>query len=229
MASSTHDSLPLRARKAAYTRLALMDAVVARLGDGPLDAVNVRACCAEVGVSAPTFFNYFGDKAGALVFYVYLWSIEAQWHLERATSARTGLQELFDLTAERVRESPGVLPEVITAQLRAGAVRSASDRPQLAPPTVADLRLRFPDLSGIDTLAPVGIDRLFAAAIDRAVVGGELPATTDAELAQRLLLSLFFGAAASMRDPGAVADTLSRGLDLLWRGLSDPSSTRGTR
>lgn len=219
--SASFEALPLRARKAAQTRLALMDAVVARLATGPLDAVSLRACCAEVGVSDPTFFNYFGEKAGALVFFVALWSVEQQWHLARAPSARAGLQGLFDRTAESVRRAPFLMPEIITHQLRIATPHPGA-KPPPAPPTQADKLLRFPTLPGAEALSPLGVQDLFAATLDRARRAGELPPGTDLALANRLLLSLFFGAAASIPDAAAVADTLSRGLDLIWRGLSEP-------
>lgn len=220
--SSAFDALPLRERKAARTRLALLDAVLARLAEGPLSTVNVKRVCAEVGVSEPTYFNYFGSKAGALVFHVYLWSVEAQWRLARAESARAGLQELFDRTAEGLREVPWLMPEIIVWQIRAMGTTAAPSKPTLPPPTVADKLLRLPELEGVEQIQPLGVRQIFQVTLARAVAEGELPADTDLDLAERLLLSLFFGAAACQGPADRVADTLSRGLELTWRSLSEP-------
>jgi len=216
------DALPLRARKAARTRLALLDAVLIRLADGPMDTVNVTEICRDVGVSQPTFFNYFGTKPGTLVFYVQLWSLEVQWHMERAASGREALQTLFDRTADAIRATRWVMPEIIIHQIRAaGDPSSLTKGKQVGPPTVADKLLRFPNHADIAELSPRGVHLLMADALERAVRGGELPPTVDRDLAIRLLTSLFFGAAASSPDADRAADTLSNGLALLWAGLAE--------
>jgi AcrR family transcriptional regulator len=189
-----------------------------RLATAPLSEVNVAEVCAEVGVSAPTFFNYFSAKTGALVFYVYLWSVEMQWHMDRATSGRRALEVLFDRTAKSIRKTPWLMPEIIVHQIRS-APAQAKPEPALPPPSVADKLIRFPRLAGIEELQPLGIQTLVDKALLRAVDDAELPSSIDLELANRLLVSLFFGAAASQRNPKIVADTLSRGLELILDGL----------
>lgn len=220
----TLDALPLRARKAARTRLALLDAVLARLVHGPLSTVSVAEVCAEVGVSQPTFFNYFGTKSGVLVFYVYLWSIEMQWRMGRAGSGRDSIQLVFDRSAAAVEETPWLMPEIVVFQ-----IRSASDPDalkQVPPPSVADKLMRFGELEGAESLEPMGVQDLFARALGQARDEGELSASTDLDLANRLLTSLFFGSAASQRDASIAADTLSRGLDIIWNGLRPQKGKR---
>lgn len=216
--STAFDALGLRARKAAYAQLGLLDAVLARLAVGPLPSISVKECCAQVGVSEPTFFNYFGTKAGSLMSYVHLWSIQAQWHLARASTVRVGLQGLFDRVAAIVREVPWLMPEIIVFQVRADGAADPKGLP--APPSVATKLLRFPELAGVEALQPLPVQDLFESALERAHSTGELSAgNLDVDLANRLLCSLFFGAAASNRDADRVADTLSRGLDLIWRAF----------
>ena len=53
---------PLRERKYAATKAALLDAVLARLHDQTLDSISVKEVCREVPVSEATFFNYFTSK-----------------------------------------------------------------------------------------------------------------------------------------------------------------------
>jgi AcrR family transcriptional regulator len=211
------DDLSLRDRKAARLRRRLLDAVLERLSVAPLEQISVRACCEQVGVSEPTFFNYFGSRAGALVFYMQLWSVEAQWHLVRSTSARDGIANLLERTGSAVRKTRWLLPEMITYQFRMAAPEGAGLKP-VPPATIGDKLLAFPDLLGVESLEPRAVQHIVRDALSRASGTGELGAEIDLALLERLILALFFGAAASNPDPGLVADTMARGLPMIWPG-----------
>ncbi|MFT7624105.1 MAG: hypothetical protein ACI9WU_003291 [Myxococcota bacterium] len=169
-----------------------------------------------------TFFNTFGGKPALLIFYVMLWSIEMQWRMERAVSAEQALRLVFEQGAERMQETPWLMPEIIIHQIRA----HAEGLPPSAPPTLGDKLLRFRDMPGADALEPLPIQLLVGSGIRRAVEGGELPTETDQELLTRLLCGLFFGAAASSPEPAVVADILVRGFDALWLANSQPTETK---
>ena len=104
------DSLGKRARNAAVKRMGLLDALVERLATRPLPVITVRELCDEVGIVEQTFFNIFGGKPALLMFYVMLWSIEMQWRMQRAASAEQGLQRVFEQSAERMQETPWLMP-----------------------------------------------------------------------------------------------------------------------
>ena len=55
----------LRARQAEQTRLSILDALVEVMAEGPT-AVTVPAVADKAGVSVPTVYRHFGDKAGLL-------------------------------------------------------------------------------------------------------------------------------------------------------------------
>ncbi len=57
----------LRARQKQARRAALIDAAQLLVGRDGLDAVTVEDICAEAGVSARTFFNYFETKDDAVL------------------------------------------------------------------------------------------------------------------------------------------------------------------
>jgi hypothetical protein len=76
---------PLRQRKYARTKLALMNAALERLKDKSLEEISVRELCEEAEVSEATFFNYFPSKTDLLVYFVQLWTIEAGWHAHSGT------------------------------------------------------------------------------------------------------------------------------------------------
>lgn len=223
MESTTNfDQLGKRARNAATKRVALLDALLSRLEVRPLPAITVRELCLEVGIAEQTFFNTFSGKPGALVFYVMLWSVEMQWRMARASSAHAALRLLFARSAEVMRRTPWLMPEIIVHQIRA----KAGGLPVEAPPTVGDKLLRFPDLDGVAAIDPAPIGVLVGGAVARAIGADELPAGTDAGLVTRLLCALFFGAGASTPDPDAAADLLNDGFTTLWRGFARDEETR---
>ena len=71
--------LPLRERKYASTKAALLSAVLARLNDQTLESISVKEVCREVQVSETTFFNYFASKQAVIFYLVHIWSITASW------------------------------------------------------------------------------------------------------------------------------------------------------
>lgn len=211
--------LAKRARNAASKRVGLLEALVARLDARPLAAIPVRELCDEVGVTEQTFFNTFRGKPGALVFFVMLWSVEMQWRMRREVSAHDALEALFDSSAAQMRRARWLMPEIIVHQIRAAAGELELEL-ESALPTLADKLLRFPELAGIEAFEPLPIHQLFGQQIERAVAGGELPPNTDTLLATRLCCALFFGAAASLADPDAVAELLHRSFETLWQGFA---------
>lgn len=64
--------IPLRERKLAQTRLALLEELEAK----PLADVRARDLCERVGISEATFFNHFASKSELLLYFVLLWSVE---------------------------------------------------------------------------------------------------------------------------------------------------------
>jgi AcrR family transcriptional regulator len=75
--------LSLRERKYAQTKVNLLRTTVAKLNEKRLDEISVRELCDEVFISEATFFNYFPQKSDLLVYYIKLWSLEMQWHIEK--------------------------------------------------------------------------------------------------------------------------------------------------
>lgn len=221
-------SLPLRQRKLAQTKHALLEAAVARLDDVPLEELEVRALCADVGISQASFFNYFAKKSDLLVFFVQVWTLDMAWHtLARpaARSARANLTRLFDLTAESGALHPGVMAEVLAGQAR------LREPPALTELTLAERVVAFPDREGIETLPARGLESLLPELLVRAIEGGELPPRTDVMRATLGLAAIFFGVPIAILrvDPRGLRAAYRAQLAVYWRGLSAPPSRRTGR
>ncbi len=222
-------ALGLRERKAATKRLALLDALLKRLSDRPLEQITVRELCAEVGVSEQTFFNTFGSKASVLVYFVMLWSIEMQALMKGASNARHALEALFAQSAQLQMRFPWVMPAVISEQFRA-----RHQGLSVAPvPTLADKWIRFGEQDAEEAFEPfekaeaLPVGAMIGAQLSRAVEHGALSRHVDRELLERQLVSLFFGATSAVHDPAELPDVMVRGLVALWETAEGGGFDRG--
>ena len=182
--------LPLRERKYAATKAALLEAVLVRLNDQTLESISVKEVCGEVQVSETTFFNYFASKQAVIFYLVQLWSISARWEMQQ-TLAQGGshldaICTLFDLTAEQVVQTPGVMGEIVAWQAR------NRDKVVFTPLTPAEYALHFPDKTDIEQLQAQGIDQLLGAQLQAALQAGELPADSDLPALALALMAIFF-------------------------------------
>lgn len=212
------DRLPLRQRKHARTKLALLDATLDAIRSRPLEEVTVRQLCDAAEISEASFFNYFPRKSDVLTYFVQLWSIEMAWHAARL--ARTGgglaaIEGIFARTAREFAAHPGPMAEVIAGQVRMTAP------PRFAEITLAERLLRFPDLDGIDEIEGRGLQDLLPPLVERAVAAGELPRGLDRESALIALATIFLGLPVVMRGsrPAAIERAYREQLRLLWAGL----------
>ncbi|MFT7521022.1 MAG: AcrR family transcriptional regulator [Kiritimatiellia bacterium] len=206
----------LRQKKAAQTRIGLLEALIERLTERPLDDVPISQLCTAAGVSQATFFNYYESKHALLMFYVQLWSIEMAWEARRHDDPLCAIEAVFQATAREGAKGSGILGEVIAYQAR------FSVRAPTSEPTDADLLRMYPDLEGIlEMPRDTGIDGVISPLLHQAIRGGQLPATTDVNMALCGVLSVFFGGGVLTRQvPGLALSALyAQQLRWLWTAL----------
>jgi AcrR family transcriptional regulator len=184
------NELPLRERKYAATKAALLEAVLARLNDQTLESISVKEVCRELPVSEATFFNYFASKQAVIFYLVHIWSINAAWEMQQTLAQGGGhldaICTLFDLTAEQIVETPGVMGEIVAWQTR------KREGVTFTPLTRAEYALHFPGKAGIEKLPAQGIDQLLGAQLQAALQDGELPPDTDLLALALTLMAIFF-------------------------------------
>lgn len=221
--------IPLRERKLAQTRLALLDALLVELEAKPLADIRARDLCERVGISEATFFNHFASKSELLLYFVLLWSVEMGC-LSRAfdehTSGLEAIERVFALTAQQVASRPRIMAEIVAQQAVVGV-------PERTPSlTIADRLLRFPTIEDVADVPAQGLDSIVPHCLKRAVARKELPAHTDVNLLFLAVSSIFLGTPAALGptlhpDVGALWHAQ---LSLLWAGArAVPSPKRAAR
>lgn len=210
--------LALRERKFARTKLALLDAAIARLLDRPFDSISVRELCDEAMVSEATFFNYFPRKSDLLFYFVQLWSIDVAWHARRTSKGRGGLlaiEAIYARTAERARTRPRVITEIVSF------LASEQDDRVFKPVSLAERLMAYPDLDLVEDLPDDGFDPLMEANLKLAIEQGELPPDTDVPHTRVVLESIFFGVplVLGIKRAEEIGETYRSMLQLVWRGI----------
>jgi AcrR family transcriptional regulator len=211
-------SIPLRARKRARTRIALVEALLDRLVERPLDAIQVAELVEAVDISPATFFNYFPSKPDLLTHYIQLWSLQvgalARTVEAEHDSALAAIEALITSTAELSSQGPNVMMEIIVHQAR----NLPGAKPEPVEP--AERMLYLPDVDNVEELSDRGLASIITDLLNKAVARGELPPDTDIGEMALAVGSTFYGVHLIMatRYPEAVADLQRRQLKLLWAG-----------
>jgi len=210
--------LPLRQRKLAAVKLALLDEALRRMVTSPLEDIRVRDICEAVEISEATFFNHFPRKTDLLLYFIQLWSLEMSWHAERVAQRLGGLkaiEEVFAMTARRVRERPNVMAEIISFQAR------MREPPKLGEVSMAERMLRFPDLLGMESVKSRSIEEVLAPLVDQAVKAGDIPPGTERTALVTALATVFFGAPSIFRcrQGRGVGAAYKAHLRFLWKSL----------
>ena len=229
MPSDSHprfEDLPLRERKRARTRLALLDALMSRLGPRSLEQIPVRELCAEVEISEVTFFKHFPAKSDLLTYFIQLWSIEMAWHADQALQSGSGglqaIGEIFARTAQDAAQHIDAMLEVIAHQAR-------MPRDLVLPGVgTAERLLRFPHFSGVESLPSEGLDAILPRFLQLAIDNGELPPASDIGALTLALSCVFFGVplCVGRHDPAAIAPLYRQQLALVWAGARQPQGAR---
>ncbi len=219
------NTLPLRERKHAQTRITLLRAAIDTLESRPLSQLTVQELCDRALVSEATFFNYFRSKSDLLAYYGQLWGVEAAWRDRRGgRSGLAAIDALFDFAARGMQERPGLWGEVIAHQAQ---VCNKVEPPALSR---AERRAAFPDLDDIESVPEQGLQAVLMPHLEVAVRRGELPPNTILPSALALLVAVFFGVPLTLRatNLNGIGHLYRQALGTLWAGLRARAERTGS-
>lgn len=205
--------IPLRQRKAAQTRISILSALLPRLKERALEDIPVHELCREVGISSPTFFNYFDSKGAVLPYFVSLWSLGAHVAMHQAPPGLPRLYGFFDEVAAAMQRHPGVLNAIIGHQQR------LMRQPEIVTIHRADRLLWYPETPATLEASPRTVPDLISSCIAEAAAAGALPATADHRLLARILLAIFFGVPTAESRTARVQVTLRAAVTAILRGF----------
>jgi len=216
MPEQRFEDCPLRARKRARTRVALVGALIERLAERPLEQIQVRELAEAAGISQATFFNYFPTKDHLLAHYIQLWSLKmgllARALRQNDGSPLSAIETILVTTAQMNAPHPRVMAEIIAAQARTEGFEAE-------PIELAERLLYLDDAAAVMDLPDRGLGDILPALIREAVATDELPACTDVDTLTLSVAAIFFGIPTLLGCRQApVADLYRAQLQLIWAG-----------
>lgn len=218
--------LPLRERKHARTKLALVNAAIQRLEATPLEEVTVNALCDDVEISEATFFNYFAKKGDLLDYYVQLWTLEITWQIRQSNQqGLAAIDTFFALAATRFQQHPGLMGEVLA--------RLARLREKPAPQTIGraerhrlfENQINDSNRTAIEALEVGGLDTILVPTLQQAINSKELPENIHLPTTMLGLVALFYGIPLLLRisNPEMIPAAFRQQLAIYWRGIRTAS------
>jgi AcrR family transcriptional regulator len=216
--------LPLRERRRARTRLAFLDSAIKLMSFKRFSDITVKELCEEVEVSEMTFFNHFTVKGDLLLYAIRLWSIEAAWHAQKKTAGKRGL-EFLDAVYDQIAVETAKRPRIILDIFAWHASEPESATKDIPSISVAERRLRFPELEDIEDIPEGNMLTVLTENFRAAVASGEIPAETDINEAVLAASSIFFGIPmmlAVLDREHEMSATYRRHLNRLWNQIKAP-------
>ena len=116
------NSLSLREKKQATLKLKILDTFDEKLKTKALTDISVKEVAKELDISEMTFFNYFGSKKEVLVYFIELWSLEMQMHIEGLEPLKA-IYRIFEETAKTIEKNPNLFMEIVASMALQGMAK----------------------------------------------------------------------------------------------------------
>ena len=113
------NTLSLREKKQAKLKLKILDTFDEKLKTKALADISVKEIAKELDISEMTFFNYFGSKKEVLIYFIELWSLEMQIHIE-GLDALGAIYGIFEHTAKMIEKNPNLFMEIVATMALQG-------------------------------------------------------------------------------------------------------------
>jgi len=163
---------PLRERKHARTKIAIMDAFIKRLEKTRFDDISIRQICKNVEVSEGTFFNYFPEKIDIINYYMNLMFLKV---VAKARKDVPGGQyiPLIDAIFARMSEELSNYNNIVYQTISLMIVQL--ERPKTVAISDLEKQIFSPGSKGIENVRVMLIDDFLRECLIGAVNKGELP------------------------------------------------------
>ena len=116
------NTLSLREKKQATLKLKILDSFDEKLKIKALADISVKEIAKELDISEMTFFNYFGSKKEVLIYFIELWSLEMQMHIE-GLEPLEAIYRIFEETAKTIEKNPNLFMEIVASMALQGMAK----------------------------------------------------------------------------------------------------------
>ena len=116
------NTLSLREKKQATLKLKILDTFDEKLRTKALANISVKEIAKELDISEMTFFNYFGSKKEVLVYFIELWSLEMQMHIE-GLEPLEAIYRIFEETAKTIEKNSNLFMEIVASMALQGMAK----------------------------------------------------------------------------------------------------------
>ncbi|HNX91366.1 MAG TPA: TetR/AcrR family transcriptional regulator [Candidatus Omnitrophota bacterium] len=207
----------LRAMKYARTKIAVMNAFIARLREKSFDDISIQEICREAEISEGTFFNYFPAKIDIIYYYSFMMFLKIEWcacqeipegkYLSRINTA-------FEKLAEEMN-SPNMLYQLVALMI------TQKNRPSKISISSIERELVFPNCNGINDMPLLFIDEFLNEQLNEALANKELPKNIEIEDMQISLISILGGTLLATKFGNIINIKYHymRQLHLFWKSL----------
>lgn len=181
-------TITLRDKKKARTKLTLLQAGLELIGEGTFRTVLVEDICQRAEVSKVTFFKFFPQKEDMLVYFMSVW--QAERFVELADSPKRGwaaVRHIFSKVAEQSQKQPGIMLSLISF------LAEQSMHPWIPELSHAELQLLFPGREDTEEIVQYSLHDLFSRAMKEAQEDGELAECLSIEEGVVLVFTTFYG------------------------------------
>lgn len=214
--------IPLRERKYARTKLALVNAAIQRLEKTPLEEITVNSLCDDIEISEATFFNYFAKKGDLLDYYVQLWTLETTWQIRQSgQSGLAAVDTLFALAATTFQQYPGLTGEVLARLARLREKPATQQIGRAERHRLFENEINESNFTEIEGLEAGGLDAILLPALQQAIDKSELPSNTHLPTTMLGLIALFYGIPLLLRmsNPDLIPTSYRQQLVIYWQGI----------
>ena len=208
---------PLREKKHARTKIAIMNVFIKRLEKTRFDDISIRQICQSVEISEGTFFNYFPEKIDIINYYSHLLFLKILWKTRKEVpqGKYIALIETVFKNAAAELNNVNIIYQIISIMVM------QQERPKEMAISNIEKHFAFPDYDGIEDVPAIFIDRFFEECLKDALKNGKLPKKTKINDVAVSLMTILGGTlmAAKLGSIKDCAYHYTRQLKLLWKGL----------
>lgn len=107
--------LSLREKKYATLKLKILDTLISKIQDKSLEDISVKEIARDVEISEMTFYNYFKNKKELLIYFIQLWNIEMNLHVEekQPLTSLKSIYLIFEKSAIKIEQNYQFMMEII--------------------------------------------------------------------------------------------------------------------